>query len=85
MMTIHYANGRLVNATSLQDAMDRVKDDYPTVSFRDDFGYEILFADEDVVYDMTIREGARLLCWENDERSVNDDGQHAVASIRSTK
>ena len=82
MMTIHYANGRLVNATSLQDAMDRVKDDYPNAVFFQDDGYEILFADEDVVYDMTIRESARLLCWENDERSVNDDGHYTVASIR---
>lgn len=70
-MTIKYANGRMVEVETEEEAMEILSAEYPEMVTCEN-GWEPDNADG-------TRE--RLLVWENEEESENDGGQNAVAEI----
>jgi hypothetical protein len=83
MYTIHYSNGQSpVDVTTLQDALDHLTAEYPAAVFVTDDGIDLICEDATTDEDLRSRDGARVLCWADEASSRNDDGAHAVASIR---
>jgi hypothetical protein len=81
MIVITYTSGYQSEVPTLQDALVAIREQYPEAVFYADDGVEVVLETEDVVADLA-REGARVLAWENEAQSDNDDGQRAVASLR---
>lgn len=70
-VVIHYADGRLVEVDSYEDAVAAIESE---------------FADAEIGHDGDLLNGGdRTLCWADTDSSVNDDGAHAVASIQWTR
>jgi hypothetical protein len=81
MIEIRYTNGQAPQLTgNLDTAMNLIRQDYPDAVFYDAFGFEILGDDDDIQRDLR-RDGGRILAWENETASVNDDGAHAIAGL----
>jgi len=74
MTTTKYTNGTEQTHDDLYDAMDAIRADYPDAVFFDESGFEIVVGNSDA---------ARILVWETEEESINDDGESAIAEILS--
>jgi len=70
---IQYADGTVVNAAGFADALASVRLNYPeAVAYQ---GGSLVDESDDVEC------GGRILIWENEAASVNDDGAKAIAAI----
>ena len=68
MYEISYTDGRTVETDSYEAAVATIEAEYP---------------DAAIGHDGDLSDGGdRTLCWADEASSVNDDGAHAVASIR---
>ena len=80
---VTYTNGDAAqNYDSIQAATTALLAQYPDGVIYDAGGFPHDADDEDAAYD--VRTGRAGLAWECEERSVNDDGAHAVAEIIAT-
>lgn len=69
MFAIHFADGRVIGGfESTQACLDKIERGYPNYW---------------AGHDGDLSEGGdRTLVWANEDASLNDDGKHAIASIR---
>jgi len=81
MIEIRFTNGQAPQLTGTLDAaMALLRQDYPDAVFYDAFGFEILWDDEEIQRDLR-RDGGRILAWEDEAASANDEGAQAIAGL----
>jgi len=83
MWQITYTSGRTTSEgiPTLADALAFLRTLYSDAVFYSDDSLAIAQEDDADIEDLCTREGARILCWEDEASSVNDPGVYAVASI----
>ena len=77
---ISYSNGQTETADTLREAYEALIARYPEMTAIHEIG-QLDWSESDKRIEQE-RDGYRILVWKSEEESANDDGRHAVASVR---